>query len=255
MKKAGFVAKAVLLLCGMLQTLRACPQDSSPVFEIASIRMSDGECSNFAMSPPDGNQFYIRGVSMMFLLGMAYRVENANIRAASKGLDSKCFDIRAKGQGEARLSPDDTRKGLQQLLASRFDLRFHRATQEQAGYDLETDGTAILLPPSKGGQATGSVSNTSLHARNIPMHSLAGMLAHVVGAPVQDNTQLSGNYDIDLRFSSDVASTEDSPSIFRVLQKQLGLRLKPGKVAVDLFIVDSVRQEPTDEGTAGSGTP
>jgi uncharacterized protein (TIGR03435 family) len=252
MKMSSAIAKWLLLMSAMLQAPNIFPQNARQIFEVASVRMSESGCANFAMSPPDSNQFFLRGATMLFVVGMAYHLDGNNIRANQKGFDSRCFDISAKGQGDTRLSPDDARLGLQQLLADRFALRFHRAQQEQQGYDLEVDGAGIALPPSKGGPASGSMTTTSLHARNFPMRALAGLLARIVGKPVADKTQLKGQYDIDLKFSSDVASAEDEPSIFRALQKELGLRLKPAKVSVDLFFVDSVRQEPTDEMAVGS---
>ena len=63
--------------------------------------------------------------------------------------------------------------------------------------------------------------------------------------PVFDKTGLSGYYDLTLNWSpSDIQSgpTALGPSIFTALEEQLGLRLQPGKAAIDFLVIDQAER-------------
>ena len=85
------------------------------------------------------------------------------------------------------------------------------------------------------------------------------MFSHVLGRtlarPVVDQTRLTGNFDIDLRYqpepagqpaAGDPSVDADLPSIFTAIQEQLGLRLVGGKASVDVLIVDAL-EHPTPD--------
>jgi uncharacterized protein (TIGR03435 family) len=77
---------------------------------------------------------------------------------------------------------------------------------------------------------------------------------------VIDQTGLSGNYEINLnwthqsatsmkaglRTEPDVAETEAGPSIFTTLQEQLVLRLESKRSPVDVLVIDHAEQTPTE---------
>jgi uncharacterized protein (TIGR03435 family) len=71
-----------------------------------------------------------------------------------------------------------------------------------------------------------------------PIWGLIQLVIGRVGAPVSDETQLVGTFDVDLSWSNDVAPTNDLPSIFTALQEQLGLKLEHRRVSAEVFIVD-----------------
>jgi uncharacterized protein (TIGR03435 family) len=71
--------------------------------------------------------------------------------------------------------------------------------------------------------------------------SLARMLMSAVGAPVVDQTGLTGGYDFILEFASLTEGPrpdEPLPDIFVVLQEQLGLKLEPIRGPVDVLVID-----------------
>jgi uncharacterized protein (TIGR03435 family) len=106
---------------------------------------------------------------------------------------------------------------------------------------------------------------------------LARVLSDQIGLPVDDETGLSGKYDIALRWSGAAAanggnhadgvwsggghaghdggggnlagpaSDSSGPNLFAALQQQLGLKLAPAEQTVArLFVVDRVAQRPTE---------
>ncbi len=77
------------------------------------------------------------------------------------------------------------------------------------------------------------------------MGELAAQLSSYFGRQVLDRTELTGRYEIDLKFapvnpnpSLETAENETLPSIFRALQEQLGLRLESGKGPVEVLVID-----------------
>ena len=67
-----------------------------------------------------------------------------------------------------------------------------------------------------------------------------------MGSPVSDETSLTGTYDVTLRWSTDVAPTDDSPTFVTALQEQLGLKLEKRRVNTDVVIVDHIEHPRPD---------
>jgi len=81
-----------------------------------------------------------------------------------------------------------------------------------------------------------------MKAVGVPLYQLVQTITNQVGAPVIDDTQLTGPFDIELTWSTDVASTDDAPWIFTALQEQLGLKLDRKRVTTDMFVIDHIER-------------
>jgi uncharacterized protein (TIGR03435 family) len=113
---------------------------------------------------------------------------------------------------------------------------------------------------------------------NVPMTQafacLTGLLDSLTGRPVIDGTGLKGKYDFILTFSSDSAgqsgqylgsgwsrpygyptpsddrgatpSGDGGLTVFGALEKQLGLKLEPTKITVNLFVIDHAEKTPVE---------
>jgi uncharacterized protein (TIGR03435 family) len=75
-----------------------------------------------------------------------------------------------------------------------------------------------------------------------PVWSLLQTLIANLSAPVSDETRLTGTFDIDLRWSSEVAPANDLPSLVTALQDQLGLKLERRRVTEDVLVVDRIER-------------
>ena len=81
----------------------------------------------------------------------------------------------------------------------------------------------------------------------ITMPRLAKALAKIVGRTVADKTNITGSYDITLKWRPDETQasnvpaqlTDQASSIFTAIQEQLGLRLESQKGPVEVLVVDS----------------
>jgi uncharacterized protein (TIGR03435 family) len=91
----------------------------------------------------------------------------------------------------------------------------------------------------------------SFQFRNTSMQQFAEDLAALtaVARPVLDRTGISGNFDFDLNFGGPLEMKTalnggDGPSIFTLLQEQLGLQLKSAKGPIEQLVVDNVDRVP-----------
>jgi uncharacterized protein (TIGR03435 family) len=100
-----------------------------------------------------------------------------------------------------------------------------------------------------------------LTGQGVPLASLVHTLSGRLSRTILDETGLTGKYDFTLQWSpderagpmsaaiqgggsrSDDAPPPDSsaPSIFTAIQEQLGLKLEPRKVPVEILVIDHVQ--------------
>jgi len=115
------------------------------------------------------------------------------------------------------------------------------------------------------GDANGLTRWVGLH---VPVDSvpnsvrLTGLLNSLTGRPIADSTGLTAKYDFTLTFSTEsasgaapaplpeaggVASIPDGGlTVFAAVERQLGLKLVPGKLAIDTFVIDRAAKTPVE---------
>ena len=85
-----------------------------------------------------------------------------------------------------------------------------------------------------------------LQAFAAPMSLLAERLSNLLNCPVADGTQIPGAFTFDLQFAQvDNPDSSADPSLFAALQQQLGLKLEPGKLPVEMLVIDHADKVPT----------
>jgi uncharacterized protein (TIGR03435 family) len=86
-----------------------------------------------------------------------------------------------------------------------------------------------------------------IQIRTGPIATFVFALSDNLSRTVVDKTGLTGNFDIDLKWTpDDQQGTPDAgPTLFTALEEQLGLKLVPAKGPVDTFVVDHV-ERPTE---------
>ncbi|MFZ0745623.1 MAG: TIGR03435 family protein [Terracidiphilus sp.] len=161
-------------------------------------------------------------------------------------LDSEQYDVIAKSEGDATISSEQLKPMLKQLLQQRFHLKLHHETRLLQGYALVVAKGGPRLNPAKDDPPHGYVAQGSLRGWNMPLQSLAGMLASPLGRPVVDDTGLKGDFDFKLDYAPDQATDSSLPSIFTAIQEAIGLKLRSQKVPVDALVVDQVDRVPTE---------
>lgn len=240
----------VLLFCA--------PTYAQVAFDVASIKENKELGTGGSMRiTPDGG---IRAmhISARALITIAYGLQGYQLIGAPNWLSDVYYDVNAKPQ--AKVTRDETFAMFQALIVERFKLAFHRETREVDGFGLVQAKTGMLGPDLKpspidcGAQphsATpkcreGMITMSSMKVNGGSIWSLVNLLVGRLGAPVIDETKLTGAFDIDFRWSPDIVPTDDLPSIYTALQEQLGLKVERRRVPSEMFILDHIERPTPD---------
>jgi len=260
-----------------------------PSFEVASIKRNPSvwnEPTHHRMDvhPELGGRLTAHNAPLMLLIQRAYAVQAFQVVGGPAWINTDGYDVEAKPKG------DTDRKQmwlmLQTLLADRFKLTLHRETRKLPVYDLKAVKRGPKLPMPKAvecfsqppdappappppgqtdcGYVAGPLGSTGLlqlEGSKVHMADLVSKLALVLGRPVLDKTEFTGEFDLNLSFTADEATMglpgsggpgdpggsplptdRNVPSIFAALEEQLGLKLVRAKGPVEVLVIDHVER-------------
>jgi uncharacterized protein (TIGR03435 family) len=229
-------------------------------FEVASVKVNKsgngvrGGCHGIdskytpgqaAAAPPLG-RCVITGGRLSHMIGIAWDLNTIGQLQGGpdwviRGFDR--FDIQAEAADPTRTTEAQLRSMLQNALIDRFQLKFHRQTVERPGFALLVARNGPRLKPSKSQDVVGDQFKptpgqpATLDARRYSMARLVEVISFVRQQPVLDQTHLTGDFDFTLNWDQD-----QGPTIQTALQEQLGLKLEPQKVPIELFVIDSAQK-------------
>jgi uncharacterized protein (TIGR03435 family) len=229
---------------------------NQPAFEVVSVKVSKAGCDNMIVNSPPG-RFSAHCTTLMGLLFNAYPTVKPSvpIPGLPGWANSERFDVDAKADDETaaamqNLSREEqwkqTQIMLQAALADRFRLRAHNEAREGPIYELVAakGGFKLKEAPASEHSRGNSWGHDHIQVRTGPISGFVFALSDVLSRNVVDKTRLSGNYDIDLKWTPDEqqGTPDAGPTIFTALEEQLGLKLVPAKGPVDTFVVDHVER-------------
>lgn len=239
---------------------------TAPAFDIVSIKPNKSESGNISVNTND-DSYSATNVSLKMLLEDAYGIKEDLVFGLPGWANSARFDVKAKivepdAELLKKLSREQRRLMIQQLLMDRFQIKAHIETRVLPLYEMIVvkDGPKFKKSALEGssedksqnGVARGGMtsSNTELTAHAVPLTLLAKMLANQLHRTVADKTGLAGNYDFFLKWrpedDQDDSSESSTATLFTALQEQLGLKLQPSKGPVDTLVVDHVEMPSED---------
>ena len=269
---------AVLLLALPVASMAAL-QTPDASFDAASIKRnaSADTRTRFDTSPSRLNAV---NVPLRFLIRQAYRVPESRILGGPAWLDSDRFDIVATAAPGT--TTDAIRGMLRGLLQTRFGLRLHMETREMPIYVLRVARTDGSLGPGlrrsstdcagrPAAMAAGRVQcgilvsqgpgSASLRGGSATIESFARLLGDFLERPLNDETGLTGTFDLDLQFTAQRSSSpgavtpgglaasagpDDVPTVFTALQEQLGLKLDAQRGRAEVWVVDTASPPTVD---------
>ena len=225
----------------------------APAFEAASIKPSQDPPGSSSGITTSTGRISARNVTLKRCVRGAYGVEEPRILGGPKWVDEARYDIEAKAAGPA--GDHELMMMLQSLLTERFKLAFHRDTRALPGYALVLGNGGLKAKPSEpdAGSRTGSRWG-SIEAAACTMAQLALKLSEVLHLPVADFTAVPGEFDFQLKWTSDemqatppdagdrqataAPDAASGPSLFDALHEQLGLKLESRKVPAEVLVID-----------------
>ncbi len=224
--------------------------------------------------------FNTENTPVKMLIAQAYGVKDFQVLGGPGWINSDGYTITAKASGEG--TPKERFEKmllmLQGLLEDRFQLRFHRETKEMPVYTLTIAKAGLKLPPANCVQfddknrpappapgqppvrfcnnirGSRNGPNSVLDAYGISIFSLMGWLSNVTGRTIIDKTGFTGTFDAKFEYATGLpqaspdgaAAVENTaPSLFTVLQEQLGLKLESERGPVEVLVLDRV-ERPTE---------
>jgi uncharacterized protein (TIGR03435 family) len=258
-------------VCGLLLASGALAQ---PAFEVASVRSSGAITSKNADEAKremgmqiNGAQVDVSMMSLAELVRRAYRLRPSEFSGPA-WTSSERYDIHAKlpsGSTQAQVPAM-----LQTLLTERFKVAFHRESREHQVYALVVGKGGLKLkqvepdPPGAAGDKQLDMSGGAMHLnRKMTMQALCDFLAGFADRPLVDMTGLTATYQVALEIPFDelkrakiaaegrgaVGDTAADPgggsAMFGAIQ-QLGLRLEPRKVPIEVLVVDHAERVPVE---------
>jgi uncharacterized protein (TIGR03435 family) len=239
-------------------------QTISVAFDVASIRENtthDQHTHNSIYNSWTNARFTATNLPVKMLLQLSFAMPESRILGSPAWVDSTTFDVEAKSDASVdeqmgKLTPDQAKQQklamLRSLLADRFKLVTHTETRELPIYQLVVARGGAKLKPNPGGNSWGT-GNNSIHVQggDDSLAILADRLADAVGRVVVNNTGITGQFDMRLKWTPDdqpppmlngAPDTNPPPDIFTAIQEQLGLKLEPAKGPVPVLVIDHIEK-------------
>lgn len=205
-----------------------------------------------------GGRVIITNYSLKMLIQEAYGVNDDQISGGPGWTSDERYDIEgipptsseaSKFSPASRKTPPSPQMllMLQSLLADRFQLKLRTDTKMGRGYALVVGAHGAKLTETKNHDAFKVVSYGRtdkvdrpdyIDAENASMPMFARWLADNFHCPVLDQTGIRGDFDFKFDYASDTSEPDTGPSLFSVIQEQLGLKLVSIKTPVEILIID-----------------
>ena len=217
---------------------------------VVSIKPSDPGTNSMGNRFPPG-RFTFTGYSLMSLIETAYSLKEYQILDAPGWMSSERWSLEGELTQPVRMFT--YLQLLQPVLADRFHLKIRRETRTMPIYSIVAAKGGPKLKPVEEGAKQGAQYGNMIVDKKFEISRLAPMLSLSLNMPVVDKTGLTGEYDMNLKWTPDPAAPAfgdvrdpadipapdpSRPEIFTAIKEQLGLELKAEKGPVDVIVIE-----------------
>ena len=221
-------------------------------FEVASIKPNRLNDRIVSISVGPGDKFTARGYTLVLLMQRAYGVMDWNVTGGPAWIRSDRWDVAAKAP--VNLTEWRLRPMLQTLLAERFKLKVHKDSKEMPGYALVVARGGPKVKAFAGEENPDAFRMNQMGLTGqVTMEDFARYVAGKLGLVAVDKTGLKGLYNFTAHWKEE---TDPNPgglpgmdprdgqrsAVFTALEDQLGLKLVPQKITVQMLVIDSVEK-------------
>ncbi len=244
-----------------LATLAVSCAFAQPRFEVASIKRSTAPDSTNRIGPTPQGGVRAQNVTPVQLIALAYGVRPFLIVDPPGWASAERFDVLATPDAPDELPANATlaqrdafrdrlRLRLQALLADRFGLVIREEKRPMPVLKLTVAKGGHKMTPSGDADQPRLQSNaTMLEGSAIEMKFVADSLAGLLRQPVLDETNLSGKFNLSMKFSDvrptatpEPAAPDAAPTIFTAITERLGLRLESAREPAPVFVVAKLQR-------------
>jgi uncharacterized protein (TIGR03435 family) len=223
------------------------PPAAESKFEVASVKAikypsEDGARIVFSGIRPSPDGITGTRVNLAACIRWAYGLKDYQISGLGSS-GSEAYDITAKAAGHVGVG--ELRLMLQNLLADRFKLAFHREKKDLPAYVIVAGehGLSANAADGEGSFTTSTELGRQTLKGKMSMPQLADALGRELDRPVIDMTGLKGVFEIKLSWTPD-ESTDVAPlgPSLSMAMRQLGLILRAQKSPIEILVVDHVER-------------
>lgn len=236
--------------------------DANPAFEVATIKPSDPAHPEQVITLR-GVEVITTNVTVHALINLAYWLHPKQLAGGPAWVETEKFDMAGKPDAPGQPNVDQMKVMIQKLLTDRFQLTFHFEKRELPVYAVRLAKTGAKIIKSQddpkgipGWNFGRNASGMIMAFRNSPMSQFTAILQNSTDRPVVDDSGLTGRYDFTLNFTPDAAQAallggpppppgdnpDAAPDLFSAFQRQLGLKLEPARLPVDVMVIDKVEK-------------
>jgi uncharacterized protein (TIGR03435 family) len=215
-----------------------------PSFEVASVKpsrtaetswMQDCVSGSGARNGISPGTCKVVNASLLRMIALAYDLPFLTapqyIQGGPNWIRTERFNVEGRA-ADASVNAADLRLMLQKLLADRFKLKLHEESKEVSGYALTiAKGGPKSVPRPRTATAVACGTSSS--------QMLAQCLSSRLGEPVVDKTGIGNSPNMFLTMDVLGLSEPNPPSIFTVVEEQLGLKLERQKIRMTMLVIDS----------------
>ncbi|MGB8845509.1 MAG: TIGR03435 family protein, partial [Terracidiphilus sp.] len=250
------------------EPLKPMAADAKPVFDVVTVKPTPpgrpGKTIGF-----NGNHFLFRGANLNDMIALGYGLHTKQIVGEPDWAGKDLFDVEGTPDVPGIPNQKQIQSLLQNLLADRFQLKFHTEKRDLAVYVITvapggpklTPTTAAPNDPSgMGFGGVGGSQGVTAVGRNLTMADFAMWFqSGVTDRPVVDLTEIKGRYDIRLKWTPDdsqfaqfggsgfhVPPASDAadapPNLYTAIQEQLGLKIEATKAPDDVMVIEHVEK-------------
>jgi uncharacterized protein (TIGR03435 family) len=258
--------------------LLACLSSAQPAFEVASVKPSDPNPTNPMWTGMNADPGMVRysNLTLKDCIRAAYRVRDFQIEGPD-WISTARYEIIARLPDGA--TPDQIPDMLRTLIAARFKLTLNQEKKDLAVYALTigkggpklkpattpTDNAPTAIGPDGKPRAAMlfgfTASGMRLKAPAANLATFVELMSRFTERPVVDVTGLAGLWDLELVITPETyrgvpatmqrpseaqaAESQPAPSIFDAVE-QLGLKLEPRKLPLDVLTIVHAERTPTE---------
>lgn len=249
--------KSMPILLILVSVTPGLAQPKAPAFEAASIKPSKATDNGSGWHTRPG-YLVINNQTLKGLVAIAYSVPDGRVSGGPKWIEFDRFNVEARAEGPAK--EPELLLMLRSMLAERFQLAVHPDTRSAPGFALTLAKNGLKIHPDETevqpGWNSSQGSQGKIVAQRISMAKVADSLTRMLGTPVVDATNTKGLFTFTLEWTPETArpaAAPDSvlpdapagPSLFTVLQQQLGVKLESEKLPVEVVVIDKA-EKPTE---------
>lgn len=241
--------------------------DAKPGFDVVTVKPSkpgsQGKGIGF-----DGHHFRLLNANLNDMIALGYGLHTKQIVGGPDWAGTDLYDVEGVPDVPGMPNQKQIQYLLQNLLADRFQLKFHNEQRVLPVYAITvapggpklTRTTAGPTDPPGFGFRGPNAQGVTVMVRNLSMADFAmWMQASVTDRPMVDQSGLKDRYDFQLKWTPDDSqfaqfrgtgatipppsdAADAPPSLYTAVQEQLGLKIDATRAPDDVMVIDHVEK-------------